>query len=546
MTQQPTRRKTRIQCAIDAPCPNTYLARHADSPPLPLDHHQHNTMSDTTKTADDTVTAPVIDLIPASQFERYPTNRNPHPDAVKSMTVSIREVGVIQPILARPVDDGAGGMRLQVIFGETRWRGCQAIDPNYPVPTRIRQLDDRDAAKIHAIENFQRKDLDDIEAAREIKHLLDVGWNFDEVQGHVGYAKDWLYRRLALLKLPEQGQLAIIEGNLTLQTAGKIVGLPEEMRERAIKAVVEPTHAARALPERDALQIIERDFVKPWEAEQAWNEKRKLVEKENPGAKWLPYKEAVAAGRWDSDYEPADARPSWQHLSEAARNDEMAVPTWGELAQKHGMEIRIGLDGSCNTTLYVIAEALIDAEKTAHEDSPLDCIFRFPDQSGAAQEAEANDRARRQAEADAQRKAFAEESLRLGKMILFDQTTKTAAKKLAEMAYEDAIEMGFLGRDNISRLLDIEWDRQNHDSDRALDAAAIKLMRSKDMSPFEVFGRMVFAERCSGYASNLDVASWAFDSGAVKPEAFPIYHGIYQEILKQREEAAAKLETDEA
>jgi ParB/RepB/Spo0J family partition protein len=386
-------RKTRPRCAIDAPCPHEFNARHADSPPLPLDYPEPKMNTTDTPPAPSDA-APVIDLIPASQFERYPTNRIPDPEAVKSMAVSIREVGVIQPLLARPVDDGAGGMRLQVIFGETRWRGCQAIDPNYPVPTRIRHLDDRDAAKIHAIENFQRKDLDEIESAREIQHLLDVGWNFDEVKDHVGRGKDWLYRRLALLKLPEQGQLAIIEGNLTLQTAGKIVGLPEEMRERAIKAVVEPTHAARALPERDALQVIERDFVKPWEAEQAWNEKRKLVEKENPGAKWLPYKEALAACRWDSEYEPADVMPTWQNLSEAARNDEMAVPTWGELAKKHGMEIRIGLDGGGNTRLYVLAEALIDAEKTAHQDNPLDCIFRFPEQSNSHQETDANDRAR--------------------------------------------------------------------------------------------------------------------------------------------------------
>lgn len=546
-------RKRRPRTAIDAPCPQAFNARHADSPPLPLDEN-HQTKPETTMSAkakaapsipsESTENAPVVDLIPASQFVRYPTNRVPNPDAVERMTESIREQGVIQPILARPIEDGSGGMNLQIIFGETRWRGCQGIDANYPVPVMIRHLNDRDAAKVHAIENFQRMDLTEIEEAREIQHMLDVGWNFDEIKSHVGRAKDWLYRRLNLLKLPEQGQQAVIDGNLSILTAAKIVSLPEEMREQAVKAVVEPTHAARALPERDAIQVLDRNFVKPWEEEQAWNEKRKLLERENPGCTWLAYKEAIVARHYQSEYEPADDRPSWSYLCEAAQNDEMPIPKWKELAEQHKLEIYIGQNHAGETTLYVKADAVIEAVRRAHANDRGNCLFGFDDEKDREpteeeKAAKAAEEKARKEKSEQRRIALQDEKIRFARMILLDEgITKTATKKLAEIAYKELIGQD-VGFESLIQILQIEAPENDQELlEQRRDVAFLKLLRAKDAIPFELIGRLYLADLVGvGWGRNSqDQAEWAFDTAAVKAEAFPHLHEIYQDVLEDRKE----------
>jgi ParB/RepB/Spo0J family partition protein len=352
--------------------------------------------------------APVIHLIPANQITRYPTNRTPTEDSIKTMADSIREHGVIQHILARPIPaqnlaDPSSDPALQLIFGETRWRACLTIDPAYPIPCRVQELDDREAAKIHAIENFQRKDLTPCEQARELRHLLDVGWNLDEVMTHVSRAKDWCYRRLSILSLPPEGQEAVDSGALPVKVAAKIAELPADLRADAVRSCVTPTHSATPLNERDALHLLQKAFLEPLQKAQDWKAKKKLLLRENPGSTFLDFEEAEAARGHNSDYEPAHERPSFHLLSDAANNDEIPVPTWGELAAKHQAPTYIGLDWKGETTLYVKPEPIVEAEKAAFRQKPGDCVFLIEDHHGDLKAAA--ERRRMQSQADAARHA---------------------------------------------------------------------------------------------------------------------------------------------
>ena len=147
--------------------------------------------------------------LPASVFQRYPENRVPDPDAVLEMTGSIREVGQLQPITARSIGRVADDHpeQFEIIFGETRWLACQKLHADFPVRCYVLDIDDKEAAKIHAIENFQRRDLDEIQEARSMQNMLSHGWTVEEVMNHLGRAKDHIYKRprwLPHAEIPER------------------------------------------------------------------------------------------------------------------------------------------------------------------------------------------------------------------------------------------------------------------------------------------------------------------------------------------------------
>lgn len=288
----------------------------------------------------------------------------------------MREHGVLQHILARPIEPNADGKRLQIIFGETRWQACLKLDPSFPVPCQVREMDDKEAAKIHAIENFQRQDLTPCQEARELQHLMQVGWNLDEIMHHVSRKKDWCYRRLSILKLPEEGQRAIDERKLTVKVAQKISELPDAVRSTAVAACIRPVHSADPLVEREALATIESEFILPLKKKERWEARRKDLLRKIPGSIFLDYEDALAAGRdHEFDLELVEDSPTFHLLSPAAQKGDLEVPTWGDLAERHQSPVYIGIGLDDEPVLYIKPEPIIAAEKAAHRDDPTACVF---------------------------------------------------------------------------------------------------------------------------------------------------------------------------
>ncbi len=152
---------------------------------------------------------------------------------IDELAGSIREKGILQPILVRPAPGQAG--HYQIVAGERRWRAAQKAGL-HTVPVIIREMDDLDVLEIGIIENVQRADLNPIEEARGYKVLQDrFGRTQDALAQVVGKSRPHIANMLRLLGLPEVVQDHVLHGRLSagharaLITSDKAEALAEEI-----------------------------------------------------------------------------------------------------------------------------------------------------------------------------------------------------------------------------------------------------------------------------------------------------------------------------
>ena len=108
--------------------------------------------------------------------------RNITTEELKTLSDSIAEKGIVQPILVRPIDEA--GANWEIVAGERRWRAAQ-IAQLHEIPALIRELTDRETLEIAIVENVQRADLNPVEEARGYKQLIDhrqYCWRFDQFE----------------------------------------------------------------------------------------------------------------------------------------------------------------------------------------------------------------------------------------------------------------------------------------------------------------------------------------------------------------------------
>ena len=148
---------------------------------------------------------------------------------------SVKEKGILQPILVRPVAGEANAF--EIVAGERRWRAAQ-LAQLHDVPVVVRELNDGEALELALIENIQRSDLNAIEEATAYQELLDrFAYTQDKVAGEVGKSRSHVANTLRLLKLPESVQAMIRDGRLTAGHARTLIGLADpEARAREILA----------------------------------------------------------------------------------------------------------------------------------------------------------------------------------------------------------------------------------------------------------------------------------------------------------------------
>lgn len=480
---------------------------------------------------------PRAEEIPASQFRRAPDNRVIAAAQIAQMSDSVRQVGILQPITARPVaNEETGGTELEIVLGECRWLGCKDLDEHYPVPCFIRALSDKEAARIRAIENFQRKDLDEIEEARAIQNLRDTGWAVEEMMVFLGREKSHLYRRLTLLTLSEEAHAALREGDISILTADKLASIPEELRAAALQAVIAPTHAARALPQKQALDLLEREFIAPAKRAAEWSKRREVIQENHPGARWNDHDEARKIDCYKSGYLRADHAPEERLLSDAAAAGEMVLPSWGELARKHGAPLVIGCDYQDEAHAYVDPAPIIEAEKAACSDNPMDCIFIHEAAIHQAREAAEH----RKREQEAQAAALEAEQQQIARLILDpDGIHKTATRKLVEMSFLEAYDQ-YGDLEDIGKLFGIDMTAE--DGVEQAEAALLKYLRLKTLTPYEAAGRVKLASwLVTSYPAA--ICELVFESGAIKPKDFPAFQREYDAkkarlAAMYREEAA--------
>lgn len=170
-------------------------------------------------------------------------------DALNDLKASIKENGVIQPIILRRKDD-----RYEIIAGERRWRAAKAAGLER-IPSIVREIDEETAAKISLIENVQRENLNPIEEAEAYKRLMsEYSLKQEELAKAVGKSRSYISNSIRLLNLDERIIGYIYEGKLTgghgkallaiknhedqLEAANRIIELGMNVREAEEKAKV--------------------------------------------------------------------------------------------------------------------------------------------------------------------------------------------------------------------------------------------------------------------------------------------------------------------
>jgi ParB family chromosome partitioning protein len=170
------------------------------------------------------------------------------PAGLATLAASIREHGVIQPILVTETIDG-----YQLVAGERRVEAARLAGLSR-IPAVVRQLADREQLELALVENLQREDLDPLEAARAYQQLIDdFGFTQDRLAERVGRARSTVANTLRLLELHEAVQVAVADGTITEGHGRAIGGLPPELQERIAATVIE-----RDLSVRQTEELVRR------------------------------------------------------------------------------------------------------------------------------------------------------------------------------------------------------------------------------------------------------------------------------------------------
>ena len=170
-------------------------------------------------------------------------------EALGELGRSIAELGVLVPIIVRPLPARDGSDQFELIAGERRWRAATAARLA-TIPAIVRDADDRTSLEVAVVENLQRKDLDPLEEAMGFQHLLDEhGFTQERLAERLGKSRPAITNALRLLALPDAIKVLLRSGILSVGHARALLGVPTDRRE-----------AVAARVERDGLTVrdIER------------------------------------------------------------------------------------------------------------------------------------------------------------------------------------------------------------------------------------------------------------------------------------------------
>jgi ParB family chromosome partitioning protein len=187
--------------------------------------------------------------IPVDRIQRgkYQPRRDMHEEALKDLADSIRQQGVVQPIVVRPV----GGDRFEIIAGERRWRAAQMAGLD-KVPAVVRDVPDKTAIAMALIENIQRADLNPLEEAEAMQRLIsEFQMTHQDAAEAVGRSRASVTNLLRLLELGREVQELVRQGALEMGHARALLALKGAAQTDAARRVVD-----RGLTVRDTEKLV--------------------------------------------------------------------------------------------------------------------------------------------------------------------------------------------------------------------------------------------------------------------------------------------------
>lgn len=169
-------------------------------------------------------------------------------EALAELTASIREKGLLQPVVVRRAGDG----RYQLIAGERRFRAAQRAGLTR-IPIVVRDADDGEALELALIENLQRENLNPVEEARAYQRLVDeFGLGQEDVARRVGKSRSAVTNSMRLLQLPPEVMAQLESGALSAGHARSLLALPSTQAQAALARDV----VAQRLSVRDTEQLV--------------------------------------------------------------------------------------------------------------------------------------------------------------------------------------------------------------------------------------------------------------------------------------------------
>lgn len=169
-------------------------------------------------------------------------------EALATLTDSITQIGVIQPIVVREIDEG-----YEIIAGERRWRAAQRAGLT-KIPALLSSKDDREILEIAVVENIHREDLNALEEAASFRQLIDdFGLTQSEVAKRVGRSRSTVANTIRLLHLPASVQRLIIDGHLSAGHGRALLSIEgDAARQKLAKEIVRDNLSVREVEQRVA------------------------------------------------------------------------------------------------------------------------------------------------------------------------------------------------------------------------------------------------------------------------------------------------------
>jgi ParB family transcriptional regulator, chromosome partitioning protein len=175
-----------------------------------------------------------LKMIRPSQFsvrDRFQTMANEDDTLLVN---SIREHGLLQPILIRPLASG-----FEIVAGHRRFQACRSLRWRF-IACKIREMSDKQAYEIQLTENMQRKSMDPVEEAEAFRrYVVDFGWGgVTELAKKIGKSEVYVSHRLQLLKLPDEIKERIITSTLSVSQAMELTNITSERQSQIIEQVL--------------------------------------------------------------------------------------------------------------------------------------------------------------------------------------------------------------------------------------------------------------------------------------------------------------------
>ena len=182
---------------------------------------------------------------------------------LEELSNSIKEHGVIQPIVVRPDKSSEG--KYEIVAGERRWLASQNAGL-HEIPVVVVDVDDVKSLEFAIVENVQRQDLNPIEEARGYQKLIsEFSYNQDKLSKFIGKSRSYIANSLRLLSLPHEILLMVEQGNLSAGHARSLIGLNNSI-EIAKKIIIKKLSVRQS-------EVLAKQFR---------NKKFKLIKKKDP------------------------------------------------------------------------------------------------------------------------------------------------------------------------------------------------------------------------------------------------------------------------